>query len=479
MNATHDIDKGLALLAARLQQDLSWLNLPPAEWVPPMHIDGRDVLDVAVIGGGMLGLVALAALQQAGIFNIRAFDRAEEGQEGPWITYARMETLRTKKEAAGPALGIPSLTFRAWFETQHGPEAWAQMDLIPRAQWMDYLRWYRQVLNLPVTNRANVTAVIPRDDGLIEITIENAGKILARRAIIATGIDGLGAPNLPAVANGVSRRFIAHGADLIDMTALVGKRVAVVGAGSSAMDNAAAALEAGAASVDIFVRRAAIPAIDRFSGTGSIGMTHGYVGLPDALKWQFMVEGERSQIPPPRHSVQRVARHSNAHFHVSSPVLSLEEHSDDVTLVTPKGRYPVDFIIFATGFSIDLDQRPEFSALEGRYLNWGDAYQGASENAALAAMPYLGPAFEFIPREAGDSVAHIHCFAFPATMSHGKITSGIPAISHGATRLVRGIASSLFAEDAETHLARFRSYDTPEIHNGDWHDADQKAAHND
>src|SRR5690606_5228404 len=89
--------------------------------------------------------------------------------------------------------------------------------------------------------------------------------------------------------------------------ALVGKRVAVVGAGASAMDNAAAALEAGAAQVDIFVRRDTIPRIDKFTGIGSRGMTHGYVGLPDETKWRYMVEGERAQIPPPRHRQPRNA----------------------------------------------------------------------------------------------------------------------------------------------------------------------------
>lgn len=48
------------------------------------------------------------------ITNIIAFDAAAEGLEGPWSTYARMETLRTPKYTTGPDCDIPSLTFQAW-----------------------------------------------------------------------------------------------------------------------------------------------------------------------------------------------------------------------------------------------------------------------------------------------------------------------------------------------------------------------------
>ncbi|CAM5329268.1 NAD(P)/FAD-dependent oxidoreductase [Frigidibacter albus] len=463
------IPNSLAALEDRLAEDLLWLNQPAKDWVIPRP----GVLDVAVIGGGVMGLVTLAALRRIGIFNARAYDRAPAGREGPWITYARMETLRTRKEAAGPALGVPSLTFRAWYEAQFGRAAWESMSLAPREMWMDYLVWYRHVLDLPVVNDTRVTAVVPKGP-LVELTLDGGRTIQARRVVLATGLDGLGAPALPEVARRVDPRLVAHGADIIDMAALKGRRVAVVGAGASAMDNAAAALEAGAAQVDIFVRRPDIPRIDKFTGIGSPGMTHGYLGLPDAVKWAYMVEGERAQIPPPRHSVLRVSRHPGARFHLASPITDLEVEAEGLAVVTPKGRYPVDFAIFATGFSADLSERPEFAALEGRIKLWRDAHDPAPgmDHAGIGQMPYLGPAFEFLPRAEGDNVSHIHCFAYPAVPSHGKITSGVPAISDGAMRLAQGIARSLFVEDAELHLAAFRDFATPELFGDEWTDAD-------
>ncbi|MGN6458650.1 MAG: FAD-dependent oxidoreductase, partial [Achromobacter mucicolens] len=45
--------QGLPALEARLRQDLSWLEIPAKNWVTPRLVDGQQVLDVAIIGGGM------------------------------------------------------------------------------------------------------------------------------------------------------------------------------------------------------------------------------------------------------------------------------------------------------------------------------------------------------------------------------------------------------------------------------------------
>ena len=97
--------QGLAALEARLRQDLSWLEIPAKSWVAPRLVDGQQVLDVVVIGGGMAGLAAAASLTHLGI-TAPIFDQAPEGYEGPWATTARMETLRSPKQLTGPALGL-------------------------------------------------------------------------------------------------------------------------------------------------------------------------------------------------------------------------------------------------------------------------------------------------------------------------------------------------------------------------------------
>jgi len=151
---------GLDLLEARLRQDLSWLELPAKPWMIKKSHEGQSVIEVAIIGAGMAGLTAGTALSLLGLHPV-LFDRAPEGYEGPWVTTARMETLRSPKQLTGPALGLPALTFRAWFEAQFGAQAWIELDKIPRTQWMEYLRWYRKVTHLEIRNEHQVLEVLP------------------------------------------------------------------------------------------------------------------------------------------------------------------------------------------------------------------------------------------------------------------------------------------------------------------------------
>jgi hypothetical protein len=53
-------------------------------------------------------------------------------------------------------------------------------------------------------------------------------------------------------------------------------------------------------------------------------------------------------------------------------------------------------------------------------------------------------------------VSRVHCLNVGATLSHGKITGDVPAISVGAERLAEGITSSLFAQDYADHYQRLR-----------------------
>ena len=162
---------GLAALDSRVRLDLSALCYPPKNWVPETtRPNGEAVSDVVIIGGGMGGLSACFALLRAGICNLRILDRAVEDREGPWVTYARMETLRSPKQLLGPAVGMASLTFRAWYTATHGIAAWERLGEIPRPVWMDYLIWYRHVLALPVENETNVETIHP-DGNLIKLTL--------------------------------------------------------------------------------------------------------------------------------------------------------------------------------------------------------------------------------------------------------------------------------------------------------------------
>ncbi|AOY90679.1 FAD-dependent oxidoreductase [Cupriavidus sp. USMAA2-4] len=472
--ASADAPDGLAALEARLRQDLSWLELPARRWTMPRHEQGAEVLDVAVVGGGMAGLAAAATLKHLGI-TAHIFDRSPEGFEGPWATTARMETLRSPKQLTGPALGLPALTFRAWYEAQFGTAAWEALDKIPRLQWMDYLRWYRRVLALDLSNEHTVLAVQPRADGLVALrlrTPQGERTVLARRVVLATGRDGLGGAYVPPFAQALPRALWAHSSDAMDYATLRGKRVGVVGAGASAMDSAATALEAGAASVDLLIRRADIPRVNKGKGAGSPGLTHGHPGLSDAWKWRIRHYINSQQVPPPRGSTLRVSRHPNARFHLGCPIEGLEPAGAGLRVQTPKGVFELDFLIFSTGFRIALETRPEFAAIAPHIRFWRDRYtpRAGQEDQELSDSPDLGPAFEFLENRPGacPGLSRIHCFCYPAALSHGTVSGDIPAISEGARRLGQGIAGLLYQEDIELHYAAMEAFAEPEVFGDEW-----------
>lgn len=462
---------GLPALEARLARDRAVLNQPAPNWLTPRSDPNLGpVLDVAVIGAGMAGLTVAHALIRDGIPNLRLFDASPEGAEGPWVTYARMETLRSPKGLTGPALGLPSLTFRAWFEAQFGTQAWDTLWRIPRPQWMDYLRWYRKALGLPVTNDIRMTALVPHD-GLLALAFSDGSRIPARRVVLATGRDGLGGPITPPMFRTLSPTLCAHSSTPIDFGALANRHVAVVGAGASGFDNAGAALEAGAATVTMLMRRAEVPRIHKGMGVGSPGMNAGYYDLSHERRLALTTFLNETGVPPPRLSVLRCTKHPNFHWVANAPVSAAREQEGRAVLTTPAGERTFDFVIPATGFAIDTTRRPEIAAVTAAMRRWSDVYpQVAQAGADHAASPYLGPAMEFLPRTPADAwVSRITCLNFAGTLSHFKLTGDIPGISEGAARLADGLVRSFFVEDFEDHWGRLQAYDVPELRGDEGH----------
>lgn len=460
----------LAALEARLQYDLACLNEPPARWTRSVAgPDGKPMLDALVIGGGMCGLVAAAALRRRGLTALRIVDRRPEGHEGPWVTYARMRTLRSPKHLAGPALGIPSLTFRAWFEAQWGEAQWQALDRIPRTQWMDYLRWYRQVLALPVENRVEATAVEPVPSGLA-VHLRGPGgneTVHARRLILASGREGIAAPRVPVWAADLPPERLSHTADAIDFPSLAGRSVAVVGYGASAFDNAAEALEAGAASVLMLTRRAGMPRVNKFKGIVYPGFTLGFPTLAPADRWRLLTYLFGALIAPPRASVLRVCDDPRFAITTDADVTSATLRDGRVRLDTRAGVFTVDHVILGTGFKIELAGAPLLAPVADRIATWRQLVEPPPEQAGheFLDFPDLGPGFELQPRTPGDLpwLARIHAFTFAAAMSHGSVSGDIPAVSDGANRLADAIAATEFRDELAYHEAVIRAFDDPEL----------------
>jgi len=461
----------LAELEADLARDLCLLNYPAASWVPEAHTsDGRPIADTIITGAGMLGLTAAFALRRQGVARLCVLDRAEPGQEGPWVTYARMATLRSPNHLAGPAMGIPSLTFHAWFEAQHGEEAWRQLGKIPRTMWMDYLVWYRHALDLPVKNGVCLRAITPAPYGL-DLVLRHANgreEIAAtRKLVLATGREGQAVPRVPAPLRPFLGTYVQHTSEAIDFAALAGKHVAVVGLSASAMDNAACALEAGAEGVTVLARAPAVPRINKAKGIVYGGFTHGFPTLSAEWRLKLLDYIASYRVAPPRDSVLRVFRHQNAALWLAAPIEAAELTPERLRLTTPKRVLEADHVILGTGFAIDLTAPPELAEHAPLIRTYADLLQDRASpaQAEWLAFPALSPSFQFVEREPGTApyLADIHCFTYAAAMTHGNVSGDIPAVSNGAERLAQGLAADLFRENIKQQWQAMQEFFDPEL----------------
>jgi cation diffusion facilitator CzcD-associated flavoprotein CzcO len=453
-------------LAAAAREELSRLNFPPPNWVPPTEgPDGRPLLDVLVVGGGMCGQTAAFALMREGVRHLRCIDRAPHGREGPWATFARMDTLRSPKHLTGPDLNCGMLTYRAWHEAKYGCAHWQALHKIARLDWAEYLLWVRETVGLPVENGVEVTS-LDVGERAVSATLKHGETLHARKAVLALGREGSGAPRWPKFESfDPAKRGgnVFHSADAIDFRTLKGRRIGVLGAGASAFDNAAEALEAGAAEVVLFARRPILPQVNKSKWTAFAGFQHGYASLDDARRWRFYTYIFSEQVPPPYESVLRCERHRGFSLRFSESWLDLLQAAPGVAVKTNKGSHRFDAVVVATGFDVNLMDRPEIAPLRDAIETWRShvSREQTEKFPEEARFPYLGPRFELQGSRPG--LNRVHVFNWGSTMSHGALAGDIPGLELGAHRLAEGIARDLFLEDADHHWAALQVHNEDEL----------------
>lgn len=461
----------LTELERDIARDLQLTAYPDKPWVPAWT--QSEVLDVLVVGAGQGGLAMASQLLREGVTNVLVIDARPEGKEGIWRDFARMHTLRTPKMIGGPDLGMPSLTFQAWYEAQHGAAAFAAIKYIPKDQWQDYLGWFRRVLRLPVQNDTRFTGVGPEpgESGLLRVAVEVGGApgvILTRKLVLAGGIETSGRWWMPENIAALPAAARAHAADAIDFTSLRGKRVAVIGAGASAFDNAGTALEAGASEVIMLCRRDEIQRVQPYKVLAYAGFLRHFGSLPDADRWRVMNYLLTMREALTSETWARSTRHDNFRLVTGAPVTGARMLDDgQVRLATPQGDVDADFVICGTGFDTDLGARPELAEAAPHVATWGDRYAPPPEavNPRLARYPYLDAGMAFCEKVPGAAlwVRDITCFNFGATVSFGPSGSSISAMKFAVPRAAHALAASLFRADLARHEAEIRAYDTPEF----------------
>jgi cation diffusion facilitator CzcD-associated flavoprotein CzcO len=461
----------LAELEQDVARDLALTAHPRTPWLVPKTAGGAPVLDCLIVGAGQCGLAVAFALKRDRVDNLLVIDAAPYGNEGPWTTYARMHALRSPKDQTGPDLRTPSLTYQAWHEAQWGEADFAAMRLIPKERWQEYLLWFRRVTAIPVRNGVTAGRISPArtDDGQPCLSVATSvGLMLARKLVLATGQEGAGHWWMPDFIAALPRQLRAHAWEAIDFAALRGRVVAVLGAGASAFDNAAAALEAGAAEVHLFCRRAEPMIVQPYRWLTFAGFLRHLGDMPDEWRWRFMRTILTMREGFPQDTYDRANRFPNFTMHVGRPWESARPGADGrVVIGTPRGDFTADFLICGTGVRMDAAARPELAACAENIATWADRYAPPAEEASerLGEFPYLADDFAFVERRTGETpwIRDIHLFGIGATMSFGPSGSSINAMAIAAPRVAAGVTRGLFAREMPRLWEALLAYDVRQV----------------
>jgi cation diffusion facilitator CzcD-associated flavoprotein CzcO len=269
------------------------------------------------------------------------------------------------------------------------------------------------------------------------------------------------------VSEALSPSLYAHTSEDIDFDRLAGKRIAVLGAGASAFDNAAVALEHGAQAIDLFYRRKRLPRVNPFRWIENAGFLAHFADMPDQWKWRFFKRMQDGNQPPPQDTFDRCARHCNFVLHPGEPWTAVEQSGERIRITTGLATYDADFAIIGTGLLYDLRSRPEIAPYAAKIATWAERLPEAASDPdpSLRNTPFLGAHYEYLEKEPGtlDWAGKVFNFTFAATLSMGVTAAALSGLKYGAQRLSQGIVKGLFLESLDMMFESFSQYSDPEL----------------
>ncbi|HTW52826.1 MAG TPA: NAD(P)-binding domain-containing protein [Stellaceae bacterium] len=205
--------------------------------------------NIVIIGAGPYGLSVAAHLSARGIEH-RIFGRPMANWQ-----HKMPRGMLLKSEGFASNLADPDdrLTLEA-FCVEHGLAYAPEGVPVPRESFIAYGQVFQQRF-VPEVEKRTVVEVRRSGSGFT-VRLDDGEAVAADKLVIGIGISDFA--YLPPVFDDLPAEFLSHVSAHEDMSSFNGRTVAVIGAGSSAIDIAALLHEAGA-SVQLISRRAELP----------------------------------------------------------------------------------------------------------------------------------------------------------------------------------------------------------------------------
>ena len=219
---------------------------------PPQRERYMPTIEVLIIGAGPYGLSLSTHLRGRGMDHL--------------IVGRPMDTWRDHAPAGMYLRSEPYQLALSYPQTGYDFEGYCRSKRIdgigrgipvPVERFLDYCDWYVEHL-VPYVSDVTVTEVRAVNGGF-RVAFADARPVVAKNVVIATGV--LPYRYLPAELSGLPSELVSHTADHHRFDRFRGRRVAVVGAGSSALETAALLHEAGC-EVQVVMRRPDAPVWD-------------------------------------------------------------------------------------------------------------------------------------------------------------------------------------------------------------------------
>ncbi|OLB82713.1 MAG: hypothetical protein AUI12_18525 [Acidobacteria bacterium 13_2_20CM_2_57_6] len=382
--------------------------------------------DVAIVGAGPYGLSAAAHLRAANGLDVRVF-----GEPMSFWERHMPKGMLLRSPLAGSHLSDPSrsLTLQAYQKTS-GNQITAPL---PLYRFTDYGRWF-QSQAVPDLDSRKVDRVEKNGAGF-RLTLEDGETWKARRVIIAAGIMPFAwqPPEFKHLPFTLASHACAH----CELSRFAGKKVAVIGAGQSALESAALLREMGA-EVEVFVRAPFVRWLWRQKwfhtfkpvarllyappDVGQAGLSH-IVARPNLFR--------RLPRPVQDRWGKRAIRAAGAawlnprcapiRIKTSTSVISASPRGERLSLrLSDNTERFVDHMLLATGYRVDISRYP---FLTGQILE---------SIRRINGYPQLDSGFQ-------TSMPGLHFLGAPAAWSFGPLMRFVAGAEFASRAVTRGI----------------------------------------